>query len=258
MPAYHHGNLRTTLLAAAERSRRQHGADQLSLRELAREAGVSHAAPRRHFPDRQALLDALAEAGFARLDAELRAAAGEEFGPRLHAVAAAYLRFATEDTALLELMFTGKHREGAERLVAAAAAPFGLMDSLILQGQAQGVLEPGDSQRAGIVLFATVQGDRALRVRCGVGRWCGHYLRQGHHRLVIRATRGTATSRTPLGRARAGRPMPLPARPGPPPLVSPSAAVVTDLAYPLDRRRRTGPPRAVVFRQAGQVAATTT
>jgi AcrR family transcriptional regulator len=80
-----HGNLRATLLDAAERSLRRYGADQLSLRELAREAGVSHAAPRRHFPDRQALLDALAEAGFARLDAQLRealAGAGAEFGPR--------------------------------------------------------------------------------------------------------------------------------------------------------------------------------
>ena len=165
MTTYHHGNLRTTLLAAAERSLRERGADQLSLRELAREAGVSHAAPRRHFPDRQALLDALAEAGFARLDEQLRAAhgaAGEGFAPRLHAVAAAYLRFATEDAALLELMFARKHRDGAERLVAAAAAPFGLMHELIAQGQADGILEPGDPARAGVVLFATLQGLAAL------------------------------------------------------------------------------------------------
>jgi AcrR family transcriptional regulator len=165
VPPYHHGNLRATLLAAAERTLREHGAEQLSLRELAREAGVSNAAPRRHFPDRQALLDALAEAGFARLDAELRAALaaiGEEFGPRLHAMAAAYLRFATQDAALLELMFTGKHREGADQLVAAAAAPFGLMNDLIMQGQAQGVLESSDPQSAGIVLFATLQGIATL------------------------------------------------------------------------------------------------
>ena len=165
MPSYHHGNLRTTLLAAAERSLRQNGADQLSLRELAREAGVSHAAPRRHFPDRQALLDALAEAGFARLDAQLRAAldtAGEAFAPRLHAMARAYLRFATEDAALLALMFTGKHREGADRLVAAAAAPFGLMHDMLAQGQEQGALEPGDPERVGVVLFATLQGIATL------------------------------------------------------------------------------------------------
>ncbi|TDD50423.1 TetR/AcrR family transcriptional regulator [Nonomuraea terrae] len=153
------------LLAVAERSLRRHGADQISLRELAREAGVSHAAPRRHFADRQALLDALAEAGFARLDQELRTAltaAGEEFEPRLHAMAAAYLRFATEDAALLELMFAGKHRGGADRLVAAAAAPFGLMHDLIAQGQARGVLEHGDPQRVGVVLFATLQGIATL------------------------------------------------------------------------------------------------
>ena len=71
---------------------------ELSLRELAREVGVSHGAPRRHFPDRQALLDALAEAGFERLGAELRGAlegAGEDFQARLQATATAYVRFAT-------------------------------------------------------------------------------------------------------------------------------------------------------------------
>src|SRR2546421_8587635 len=112
--AYHHGNLRSALLAEAERSVREQGVERLSLRELARQVGVSHGAPRRHFPDRQALLDALAEAGYARLGEELRSAAdaaGEDFEPRLHATAAAYVRFATRDAELLELMFAGKHRE---------------------------------------------------------------------------------------------------------------------------------------------------
>lgn len=165
MPSYHHGNLRAELLAAAERSLREQGADQLSLRELARVVGVSHAAPRRHFPDRQALLDALTEAGFARLDEELRAAyavAGPGFGPRMHALAAAYLRFATEDAALLGLMFIAKHRPDADRLVVAAAAPFGLMSDVIAQGQAEGVLAPGDPGRVGIVLFATLHGIATL------------------------------------------------------------------------------------------------
>ncbi|WP_250038040.1 TetR/AcrR family transcriptional regulator [Paractinoplanes maris] len=161
MPPYHHGQLRTALLEAAERSLRESGAEQLSLRELAREIGVSHAAPRRHFPDRQSLLYALAETGFARLDTQLRAAvaeAGEGYVPQLRATVTAYIRFATDDAALLELMFGSKHRPGAERVVAASGPAFTLMDELIVRGQAEGRLAAGDPERIGIVMFATMQG----------------------------------------------------------------------------------------------------
>jgi AcrR family transcriptional regulator len=162
---YHHGNLRTALLQQAERTVREHGVQDLSLRELAREAGVSHGAPRRHFPDRQALLDALAEAGFERLGTELRRAgegAGEDFQARLRATAAAYVQFATQDAALLELMFAGKHREPSGALHEAADRAFSVMFELIAQGQADGVLEPGEPERVGLVLFATIQGIAAL------------------------------------------------------------------------------------------------
>src|SRR5436309_6887315 len=144
---YHHGNLHAALLDAAERTLRERGVQDLSLRELAREVGVSHGAPRRHFPDRQALLDAVAESGFARLGTELRAAvdrAGDDFPKRLQATAAAYIHFATADPALLELMFTGKHRDGAAALEEAAERAFAVMLELIEQGQAEGLLEPGD------------------------------------------------------------------------------------------------------------------
>jgi AcrR family transcriptional regulator len=162
---YHHGNLRTALLAQAERTVRERGVQDLSLRELAREVGVSHGAPRRHFPDRQALLDALAEAGFDRLGAELSSAidgAGEDFHARLSATAAAYVRFATRDAALLELMFAGKHREQAGALHEAADRAFSVLLELIEQGQADGALEPGEPERVGLVLFATIQGIAAL------------------------------------------------------------------------------------------------
>ncbi|MFD9077275.1 TetR/AcrR family transcriptional regulator [Streptomyces lasiicapitis] len=162
---YHHGNLRAALLEAAGRGLRERGADQLSLRDLAREVGVSHAAPRRHFPDRQALLDALAETGFAQLDSALRAAlagADDAFPSRARAAMTAYTRFATENAALLELMYTSKHRPGATQIVEAAEAPFGLMGELIIQGQEQGALQAGDPERIGIVLFATLQGIASL------------------------------------------------------------------------------------------------
>jgi len=162
---YHHGNLREQLLAQAERTLRERGTGALSLRELARDAGVSHAAPRRHFADRQALLDALAQSGFERLGQELQTAAdaaGEAFEPRLQGVAAAYVRFATADAALLELMFAAKHGENAAALADSANRAFAVMLDLILQGQASGALEAGDPERVGMVLFATIQGIAAL------------------------------------------------------------------------------------------------
>ncbi|MFC7330038.1 TetR/AcrR family transcriptional regulator [Marinactinospora rubrisoli] len=59
-------------LIPREHSLRTRGVGRLSLRDLAREVGVSHAAPRRHFPERRDLLDALAEAGFRRLGESIR------------------------------------------------------------------------------------------------------------------------------------------------------------------------------------------
>jgi AcrR family transcriptional regulator len=161
--SYHHGNLRAALLEQAERNLRDRGADALSLRELAREVGVSHAAPRRHFADRQALLAALAEAGFDRLGAELRRsvddpATGGAFDARLRAAARAYLRFATDDAALLGLMFAAKRGADAERIGAVADRSFAPVLDLIHAGQAEGALEPGDPFRIGIVLLASIQG----------------------------------------------------------------------------------------------------
>lgn len=163
--SYHHGRLRPALLAAAERTLRENGVDELSLRELAREVGVSHAAPRRHFIDRQALLDALAITGFERLDTQLRAAledAQRDVGSRLRLTVAAYIRFATDNAALLDLMFATKHRPGAHHVVAAALPAFTAMHELITDAQEAGELDPGDPERIGIVLFATMQGIATL------------------------------------------------------------------------------------------------
>jgi len=163
--AYHHGNLRAALLAQAEQTLRERGLDGLSLRELARQIGVSHGAPRRHFADRQALLDALAETGFGRLGAQLRAAAesaGEDYEARLRAVGVAYVRFAISDAALLELMFAGKEREQAGVLHEASDRAFSVILELIDEGQRNGALEPGEPERIGLLLFATMQGIAAL------------------------------------------------------------------------------------------------
>jgi AcrR family transcriptional regulator len=162
---YHHGNLRAALLEQAQHTVREQGVQALSLRQLARDIGVSHGAPRRHFADRQALLDALAQAGFERLGSELRAAVddvGADFQARLRATAAAYVRFATREAALLEMMFAGKHQQQSGELQEAAVRAFAVMLELIEQGQAEGVLDRGDPERIGLVMFATIQGIASL------------------------------------------------------------------------------------------------
>jgi AcrR family transcriptional regulator len=160
---YHHGNLRSALLESAERTLARRGAAELSLRELAREVGVSHAAPRRHFADKQALLDALAEDGFDRIGREVEEAmsdAGASLSEQLGAFALAYVRFATEHAALLELMFAGKHR--SDSLHEAADRAFAAPLALFATAQASGQVVPGDPERVGIVALATLHGLASL------------------------------------------------------------------------------------------------
>jgi AcrR family transcriptional regulator len=162
---YHHGNLRAELLARAIEVVDERGVGELSLRELARDVGVSHAAPRRHFADRQALLDALALEGFERLGDDLRAAlagAGASFDARLEALARAYLAFATAHGALVELMFATKHQQGSPELVAAANRSLGTLLDTIVAAQAAGELVRGDPEQVGVPIFATLQGLTAM------------------------------------------------------------------------------------------------
>jgi AcrR family transcriptional regulator len=163
---YHHGGLRNALLARAEQTLRDSGVEGLSLRELARDIGVSHAAPHRHFRDRNALLDALATNGFRRLRETLDEAAEgrhERFEVTLTEVAVAYVRFATDNPALLALMFTSKHEADASvELKAAADASFARLAAVVEQGQRAGELVAGSLDSIGIVLFATLQGITSL------------------------------------------------------------------------------------------------
>ena len=162
---YHHGNLRSALLEGAERALARGGVQELSLREVAREIGVSHAAPRRHFAGKQALLDALAQDGFERLEREMREAlarAGDDFRDRLAAVARTYVRFATKHAALLELMYTGKHRPDAEAVRVAAERAFAVPLGLIAEGQAGGEVVPGDPGRVGALAWASFHGLAAM------------------------------------------------------------------------------------------------
>ncbi|MEU7061060.1 TetR/AcrR family transcriptional regulator [Streptomyces sp. NPDC046197] len=158
---YHHGDLRATLLKSAEHTLRTRGAAALSLRELAREAGVSHAAPGRHFKDKQALLDALALAGYERLAQTLETAdePGLALEQRLAGLARAYIGFAVDNAALLELMFARKHDpDVSEQLAAAVDRSVGSFTRLIADAQERGEIVAGDPERITLVAAAGMHG----------------------------------------------------------------------------------------------------
>ncbi|MGW4731333.1 TetR/AcrR family transcriptional regulator [Streptomyces shenzhenensis] len=162
---YHHGDLRAALLTGAERTLREKGAGALSLRELAREVGVSHAAPGRHFKDKQALLDALALDGYERLTRTLAAAdrPGLPLEPRMTELGRAYLGFAIDNPELLELMFTRKHRPESFALLAAAVErSLGSLNQLIAEAQERGEIIQGDPDRLNLVAAASLHGTAAL------------------------------------------------------------------------------------------------
>ncbi|MFD5630767.1 TetR/AcrR family transcriptional regulator [Streptomyces sp. NPDC127072] len=165
---YHHGDLRAALLTRAEETLREKGPTALSLRELARDLGVSHAAPSRHFKDKQSLLDALGQVGFERLGQTLTASqesAGESFADRLGALARAYVGFAGGNAELLDLMFSIKHDpEASEALVRAAQNMSTLATRLITEGQRRGEVRPGPVESIAVPLFTTLHGFASIAV----------------------------------------------------------------------------------------------
>ncbi|WP_405427336.1 TetR/AcrR family transcriptional regulator [Micromonospora sp. NBC_00617] len=112
---YHHGDLRRALLAAALDAIEEVGPTALSLRDLARRAGVSHAAPAHHFSDKAGLLTALAAQGFDLL-AQMLSAAGDD----LLTAGVAYVDFAVGHRAHFEVMFRPElYRADDAELIAA-------------------------------------------------------------------------------------------------------------------------------------------
>ncbi|MBM7052799.1 MULTISPECIES: TetR/AcrR family transcriptional regulator [Streptomyces] len=123
---YHHGDLRAACLRAARELLEEDGSAGLSLRAVARRAGVSATAPYRHYADREALVSAVAAEGYRELATHLAQAHPAPSTPdELAAVAVAYVRFALEHPALFRAMFaepcdpTGEERVAATEAISA-------------------------------------------------------------------------------------------------------------------------------------------
>jgi AcrR family transcriptional regulator len=159
---YHHGDLRAALLRAAESALESGDSESLSLRELSRGLGVSYTAPRRHFANKQALLDALALEGFERLGATLNRAVSdrsEDFDLRMTKLARTYVRWAMKHSALLRLMVAAKHKTDAPpALIEASNRALSAGPLTIVDGQSSGAVVHGDPLRLALAVFSSAEG----------------------------------------------------------------------------------------------------
>ena len=161
--SYHHGDLRNALIQAGLELLAEGGAQELDLRKVARRVGVSHAAPYRHFADKQALIAAINEEGFHLLAERIRSSLREvsdEPVEQLLGVAFAYVRFAQENPWLMREMYSGItiERETFESLQTASKSVYQLYAEVIRSGQESGKIVDGDPTALAGVLWSVLHG----------------------------------------------------------------------------------------------------
>jgi AcrR family transcriptional regulator len=161
---YHHGDLRNALIQTGVLMLRDVSPAELSLRELAKRAGVSHNAPYQHFEDREALIAAIAEQGFDLLVAgisEALAQAGSAPLTRLHALRA-YVRFAHRQPRHFYVMFSGFKTREHPALTRAAERSRDQLIGVIQEAQDAGLLVAGAPYDIGRVFWAQLHGIAAI------------------------------------------------------------------------------------------------
>jgi AcrR family transcriptional regulator len=168
---YHHGDLRQAVLAAAIAVLGESGPTQLSLRDLARRAGVSHAAPAHHFGDKAGLLTAVAAQGY-QLLADTLTAARQRSADFLE-VGVAYVRFAVDHRAHFEVMFRPDLYRPDDPEVAtarqrAADALYGGVRSVAATGRGP------DIPLAGVAAWSLVHGFATLWLNHALPTTLGH------------------------------------------------------------------------------------
>lgn len=163
---YHHGDLRRALVDAAIELVHELGPSGITLREAARRAGVTHAAPYRHFADKGALLAAVAEHGFAQLREEIVRSLEAGGEPTLDLVGLAYVRFARDNPSQFRVMFGSQmgDKRAYPSLLEADQAVFDLLVAAIRQSQREGDLGDGDPVAMGMVAWPMAHGLAALAV----------------------------------------------------------------------------------------------
>jgi AcrR family transcriptional regulator len=162
-PQYHHGDLRNALLEAARTLAQERGADALTLRHVARQAGVSHAAAYHHFTDKNDLLRALAIQAFKALEIELQRAIQDHADDHdaFETLGATYLRFALNHAAEFRFMFRRDlcMPEGVpDPLEIASRGAQAALTAFVHVRQSDGTLKAGDPQATTLSFWSTIHG----------------------------------------------------------------------------------------------------
>jgi AcrR family transcriptional regulator len=174
---YHHGDLRRVLIDAALQLVGEGGAEAVSVREAARRAGVSPGAPFRHFPSRDALMQAVAEEAQRRFRAEIEAALataapGDPLG-RFRCLGLAYLRWAMRNPTHFEIIssrrFFDHDRAGA--ISRDNAELIELTERTLAEAFAAGQLRSADLKRVQIAGRALVYGFARMNIDGHFPRW---------------------------------------------------------------------------------------
>lgn len=164
---YHHQNLREELLAETAVMVAEGGVESVTMRGLAQRVGVSRTAPYRHFADKAALLTAVAEDGFKRLQQKMEAAANEEnVLQSFLQMGQAYIYFAIENPTHYRLMFGSDSFQRAEdeALTAVADEAFIVLQNVIELCQQKGFIKAGDPCLLGYATWAMVHGTASLLI----------------------------------------------------------------------------------------------
>ena len=163
---YHHGDLRRAVLDTAMGMLREEKGWQFTLREVARRAGVSHAAPYKHFPDKAALLSEMALMGFDTLrQAMAQPRKPQSLRDEFFALARAYVRFGTSNPALYRLMFRAEADKAVDvHLHERSLAAFGVLTELMQRGQNEGSFRKTDMRAQAIASWAVVHGITLLTI----------------------------------------------------------------------------------------------
>ena len=159
---YHHGDLKNALIQAGIEILSRDGLPALSLRNVAKQAGVSHMAPYAHFADKQALIAAIAAEGFAKLYDKLSAAQQSQPEPvqSLFATAHAYLQFALDEPEHFNITFSGavEAEKDYPEYVEQSQRCFRLVVTLVAECQSEALFAGDDPQLLAVSIWSCIHG----------------------------------------------------------------------------------------------------